>query len=200
MQGPPPRLLSLSCPTRRSLYRSDSGDWADSPAGATEAAQPADCRISGVGWPGLSALAPPRRSAPPTPAAPSPEPGCRWRCVWFYCPRRVPSVPAPGPTRAASSRSRERGLHSRGPLLHGAQAPEPRVISSSARVTCLGKPVAPGLASSARLGLRRLQPPGSSLPESQPPHASQTVRTHGVLRQGRAAGSSVFSPGLCQGC
>lgn len=42
---------------------------------------------------------------------------------------------------------RKRAAQTRGPLLPAAQAPEPRVISSSARVTCSGKPVAPGLAS-----------------------------------------------------
>lgn len=193
MQGPPPRLLSPSSLTRRSLYRT-SGDWADSPAGAPEAAEPADCRLSGGGLPGLSAPDPQSRGSPPTlqprarmaaelrmvlsPAARPKRPGS-----WAY-PRRQLKV------------QRKRAAQSRGPLLPAAQAPEPRVISSSARVTCLGKPVAPGLASSARLGLRRLQPPRSSLPESQPPRASQTVRTHGVLRLGRAAGSSGFSPAL----
>lgn len=47
---------------------------------------------------------------------------------------------------------RKRAAQTRGSLLPAAQAPEPRVISSSARVTCLGKPVAPGLASKRAAG------------------------------------------------
>lgn len=88
-----------------------------------------------------------------------------------------------GATQAASSRARGMRLPSPlVPLLPCAQAPELRVISSSARVSCPKKPVAPGLASSARLGLRRPRPPGAAeflLAARQGPSGCALLRERG---------------------
>ena len=97
--------------------------------------------------------------------------------------RVADSVISRGASQAASSRARGMRLPSPlVPLLPCAQAPELCVISSSARVPCPGKTVALGLASSARLGLRRPRLPGAAeflLAARQSPSGCALLRERG---------------------
>lgn len=102
---PRPHGCSPSCLTRRSPFTGPRATGL-TPGWGTRAAEPADCRISGRGSPGLVSRT--RRAGGALPPS-TPEPG--WLQVAHgFIARGASQRPGSWAYRAAGSRSRERGL------------------------------------------------------------------------------------------